>query len=494
MAEKRASVRFIEQAILAQEDERARIARELHDGIGQSLTSLLVGLRSLETALKGNAQAQHLASQLRDTTAAAIDEVRTLAHGLRPAALDDLGLGPAVERLVADMAGRHGFPIDLQVNGVERLAPTVEITVYRIVQEALNNVAKHAKAKQASVILEQRGGNVRIIVEDDGQGMPESSDTGGFGLQGIRERVGLVRGTLTLESAPEHGTTLFVSIPCEREAPLRFWLRLRGNDIPLSPGVYVIGRSPGCEIQIDHRRASRHHARLCVGEHEATIEDIGSTNGVFLSGARVLSAEQVSDGDVVVIGEEELVFHAEKRAEGPDSKRDFGLEQTLPGRVPRERVEPDPAPAKPKRTEETEKADVLELVGAVASRLLAQGRAMDAERALAGHLERVIEAAREGGPIRATVLEAAVSSALSLAVATRNPRWADYAVELLSRTSNEPPDSLVETLEAMAEQGVTPKPEAMHAFVRGLRASAHLNAAAMDRFERLRAALAKLQR
>ncbi len=473
MSESKARVRFIEQAILAQEEERARIARELHDGVGQSLTSLLVGLRALETRLGEGSEGAKLVAQLRVTAGQAIDEVRGLAQGLRPTALDDLGLPAAIERLVEEMATRHHLGIDVQVSGLDtepRLSPPIEITIYRIVQEALHNVAKHAHASRASVVLERRADSVRLIVEDDGKGMGNPAEREGFGLQGMRERLSLAKGELSIESSPDEGTTIYATIPCPVRVPRRYTLCHGEQEVPLPPGEYVIGRSNECEIQLDGRRISRRHAKLMIGDHDAYVADLGSMNGVFLNGRRVEGASRLSDGDGLVVGDEQLVVRGVRRVE---DGAEWVQERTLPGRMG----------DRPKARDVTERANMLEVVGAMALRWLEQGRVADAERLLTGHLRQVMEAARAKEKVRLSVAEASVDYSLRLAQATRNAGWVRYALELHERLEILPLESTVASLEALSGAGVGLPKDVLRSCGRLWGAS--VDSALMDRIKKL---------
>ena len=162
---------LLERVIAAQEEERRRIARELHDSTSQSLTSLIVGLRMLENSNDFN-QVSFQSQQLRQTVRQTLDEVHSLAVQLRPPVLDDLGLHAALGRTVKEFRLRFGIPIEFQVTGFEhkRLPPAIETALYRILQEALTNAARHGNAEHISVLLEERDGLVSGIVEDDGQG------------------------------------------------------------------------------------------------------------------------------------------------------------------------------------------------------------------------------------------------------------------------------------------------------------------------------------
>jgi signal transduction histidine kinase len=207
--------RYISGVIAAQEEERQRIARELHDSTGQSLTSLLVGLRNLEDAPSDGVDDQ--LSDLRDIVSNTLDEIHGMVLQLRPPVLDDLGLSAALERQVADFTRRYGVPVDIVAHLPDnRLSFDMETAVYRIVQEGLTNIARHAEATNASVLLEKRGGTLLVIIEDDGSGfdLPAVRAAGErLGLQGIEERTRLLGGTLTIESTPGQGTSLFVRLP-----------------------------------------------------------------------------------------------------------------------------------------------------------------------------------------------------------------------------------------------------------------------------------------
>lgn len=219
----------------AQENEQRRIARELHDQVGQTVTGLSIGLKGLERALGAGRLDDKAHEQLRwlQSLAAEIGrDIHRAALDLRPTALDDLGLYKALGAYTAEWSRHHGVAVDLQILGDERRLPAdIETAVYRIVQEALTNVLKHAAARSVSVVLERRADMLRVIVEDDGRGFepetagidqlgPDRGTPSRLGLSGIRERLALVGGTLTLETAPGSGTTLFVQIPvAPREAP-----------------------------------------------------------------------------------------------------------------------------------------------------------------------------------------------------------------------------------------------------------------------------------
>jgi len=213
--------RLIEQVMTAQDEERRRIARELHDETGQSLTALLVGLRTIEES-RTMAKAAELAQLLRRTVARTLDEVGRLSRGLHPSVLDDVGLDAAVTRHVQEFADRHGVAADVRIEGFdgEPLPPLLQTTVYRVLQEALTNVAKHARARSVGVRLVRDGSTVELRVRDDGIGLhpagPAEATAGEWrrlGLQGIRERAALLGGSVEVASQPGAGTTITVHLP-----------------------------------------------------------------------------------------------------------------------------------------------------------------------------------------------------------------------------------------------------------------------------------------
>jgi signal transduction histidine kinase len=200
----------LRRVVAGQEVERRRLARELHDETGQALTSILLGLRALEDANTGVD-----VDELRALVVATLQDVRRLAVQLRPKALDDFGLVAALERLAQTFAESSGIRVQLEARiGDERLPTEVETTVYRIVQEALTNVVKHAEAREVSILLVRRDAMLTAIVEDDGGGFDSATvRTDSLGLEGMRERVALHDGRLTIETAPGSGTTLRVEVP-----------------------------------------------------------------------------------------------------------------------------------------------------------------------------------------------------------------------------------------------------------------------------------------
>ncbi len=205
---------LMEKVISTQEEEHRRIARELHDSTSQNLTSLIVGLRVMETYCQQCA-AQSKVSDLRQVASQTLDEVHDISMRLRPRVLDDLGLAAALERLASEWQARYKIPVDVVIQLSERLPGEMETAIYRIVQETLTNIARHAQARSASILVEKHGETIRAIVEDDGLGFNVNANHGErhLGLLGMRERAELLGGTLTIESAPERGTSIFIEIP-----------------------------------------------------------------------------------------------------------------------------------------------------------------------------------------------------------------------------------------------------------------------------------------
>jgi signal transduction histidine kinase len=204
----------LRRVVAGQELERQRLARELHDETGQALTSIVLGLKTVEDA-ESLAAIRQAISELRDLVVETLQDVRRLAIELRPKALDDFGLAAALERLVQTFTEATGIPGHLEASlRDERLPSEVETTLYRIVQESLTNVVKHAGARHVSVVVVRRDRMATAIVEDDGEGF-DASDTpdGGIGLLGMRERLALLDGRLEIESSPGSGTTVVAEVP-----------------------------------------------------------------------------------------------------------------------------------------------------------------------------------------------------------------------------------------------------------------------------------------
>ena len=222
-AEERARARreLLGQVIAAQEAERARVSRDLHDDVGQALTSVLLGLRMVEDSLTGPAidgdDARRLLADVRELVVDGLRRTRQLAFDLRPTVLDDIGLVPALQRLVEDLSARTGLVVELDTAAMhpeERLAAEVETAIYRVVQEALTNVVRHARASTASVTLTARDAQIRVFIEDDGVGFDAGQPhlRPHLGIQGMRERAELIAGSLSITSALESGTVVLLEV------------------------------------------------------------------------------------------------------------------------------------------------------------------------------------------------------------------------------------------------------------------------------------------
>ncbi len=212
---------LLRRLVTAQEDERRRIARDLHDQMGQLVAALGLGLKAFEDANPDLSPARPLLVRLRELTDLIGREVHHLALELRPTALDDLGLQTALATYAEAWSERSGVEIDFQAAGLDtgRLPEAAETALYRVVQEALTNVLRHAGARRVSLVLQRLPGQAVAVVEDDGVGFDAEAvtvpagDGGRLGLLGMRERMALVGGTLTVESAAGRGTTVIARVP-----------------------------------------------------------------------------------------------------------------------------------------------------------------------------------------------------------------------------------------------------------------------------------------
>lgn len=215
--------RLSAKLITAQEEERRSIARELHDEVGQVLTTIKVELAAAERTIEAGGGTPGLLQDARSITEGALTTVRDLSHLLHPALLDDLGLPAAVEWYLRGFGKRHDIIAEVLHDRMdERLTPEIEASAYRIVQEALTNVAKHARATMCRVYLQRLPNTLLITIEDDGAGFDaaemERAGRTGLGLIGIRERASQLRGTVRLESAQGKGTRLTVELPARSRA------------------------------------------------------------------------------------------------------------------------------------------------------------------------------------------------------------------------------------------------------------------------------------
>lgn len=206
---------LLSRLIEAQEDERKRIARDLHDDVGQALTSALVSIKMLEQS-KHTPQAQAKIEALRQIVNETLTTVRLLSRQLRPSALDDLGLAAALERYISEFTNRYPhLAVDFHCSVTNRLPTMEEISLYRIIQEAMTNAARHSGASTVSVLVSQREGRVQAIIEDNGHGFDVNCMRragSSVGLHSMLERTQLLGGKLDIESNA-NGTTVYVEIP-----------------------------------------------------------------------------------------------------------------------------------------------------------------------------------------------------------------------------------------------------------------------------------------
>jgi len=214
--------KLLNNVVTAQEEERHRISRELHDEMGQNLSSLLIRLRLLEKS-EACAMKEDVIGGMSQTVSGMITSIHDLALELRPTSLDDLGLIPALTQYISECPARLGIQADYEIVGAngKRLSREAEIMVYRIVQESLTNVARHSKASKANIILNQGQKSLTVIIEDNGIGFDlnewkqKNQKIKRLGLYGMEERAALVGGSLAIESSPGAGTSIYVEIPWE---------------------------------------------------------------------------------------------------------------------------------------------------------------------------------------------------------------------------------------------------------------------------------------
>lgn len=211
--------------IQAQEEERKRIARELHDETSQSLTSLIIGLRMVEEILpESDGDIRERLDGINELAHETLNEVHNMAIRLRPSVLDDLGLAAAIRSYSKEFSQNTGIKVDIRLLSMSmRLAPEMETVLYRVVQEALTNIARHADAENCRVTIRRKDHVIQGIIEDDGRGFdPEqvmmSEERGrGLGLHGMKERIELVGGSLEFESRINEGSTIFLEVPLQSE-------------------------------------------------------------------------------------------------------------------------------------------------------------------------------------------------------------------------------------------------------------------------------------
>jgi signal transduction histidine kinase len=206
--------RLSAQLLTAQEEERRSIARELHDEVGQVLTAIKVELATAQRQIAASGGDVEAIAGVRAIADGALTTVRDLSHLLHPAMLDDLGLPAAIEWYARGFERRHGVRLDVECGDTDgRLAADVEAAVYRVVQEALTNVARHAQATRCRIDLRRGSHTLVVTIEDDGVGFDATSAPRGLGLISIRERVAQVHGEFRLETTPGKGTRLAITVP-----------------------------------------------------------------------------------------------------------------------------------------------------------------------------------------------------------------------------------------------------------------------------------------
>jgi two-component system sensor histidine kinase UhpB len=199
------------RALAAQERERRRIARELHDEVGQALTAVVLQLDHVGRGAEARMRDEVL--QAREAVRSSLEDVRVIARRLRPEALDDLGLPSALAALTNDVTRRTRLPVERRIaSEIPSLAPDEELVIYRVAQEALTNVVRYAAAGQAKLALGVRDGRVELEVRDDGAGFDSRSAAHGTGLLGMRERAVLIGADLEVTSAPGRGATVLLRL------------------------------------------------------------------------------------------------------------------------------------------------------------------------------------------------------------------------------------------------------------------------------------------
>jgi two-component system sensor histidine kinase UhpB len=213
-SERRTSAR---QALRVQEGERRRIARELHDQVGQTLTGVMLQIEGIAAANPGMRSEQ--LDELRETARKGIEDVRRIASRLRPEALEDLGLQSALAALATRFGDRAGLRVDRRLEHISSLREEEELVIYRVAQEALTNVARHADAERVELSLRRRGDGVVLTVTDDGRGLAPGDLSSSHGIHGMRERAMLIGGRIDIGGAPGRGTRVELTIPLRSELP-----------------------------------------------------------------------------------------------------------------------------------------------------------------------------------------------------------------------------------------------------------------------------------
>jgi PAS domain S-box-containing protein len=206
--------------VQAQEDERRRIAREIHDGLGQMLTAIKFNLEILEDMITAGKDERERIDDMKNLLDSVMKEAREISYNLMPSVLDDFGLAPALQLLSEQFSNRTDVKVQFQAHGITgRLDSNLEIGLYRIAQESLNNVSKHAEATEVNLQIIRHSNGIRLVIEDNGKGITNQSSLiratgkGGMGLPGMRERASSIGGALTIDSTPNNGTLITVEVP-----------------------------------------------------------------------------------------------------------------------------------------------------------------------------------------------------------------------------------------------------------------------------------------
>ncbi|RPI04278.1 MAG: PAS domain S-box protein [Ignavibacteriae bacterium] len=206
--------------VQAQEDERRRIAREIHDGLGQMLTAIKFNLEILEDMISAGQEERERIDDMKNLLDSVMKEAREISYNLMPSVLDDFGLAPALQLLGEQFANRTNVKVQFQSFGLtDRLESNLEIGLYRIAQESLNNISKHAEATEVNIQIINHNNGLRLVVEDNGKGIMtqpgliRATDKGGMGLPSMRERASSFGGVLTIDSTPNYGTLITVEVP-----------------------------------------------------------------------------------------------------------------------------------------------------------------------------------------------------------------------------------------------------------------------------------------
>ena len=214
--ERRESAR---QALLVQEGERQRVARELHDEVGQTLTAMMLQIESLGTKIPTELREE--LDELRETTRLGAEDVRRIAVRLRPETLEDLGLQSALSSLATSFGEHAGVRVERRLERIPPLSPEQELVIYRVAQEALTNVARHAQATSTELCLARANGEVTLRVRDDGRGLSPSDASSSTGIRGMRERAMLIGAELSIGPADAGGIEVVLRVPVESRWPSR---------------------------------------------------------------------------------------------------------------------------------------------------------------------------------------------------------------------------------------------------------------------------------